>query len=190
MIRAALTFFAILLAGCSSQPMEPNYYLLRSDSDLSTRALQPATDYALGKVTIAPYIDQRGLLMETADGDLRAARLNLWAEPVYEGVRLYLLKEISAKSGADLLPAAADTSMGRINVRIDQLHGTNNGHARLVAYWWLEREGKVVAAYQFAEEEVLAADGYTALAAAQEELLSHLSQQIADSLVATRSAAE
>lgn len=190
MTRAAIISILFLLGACSGQSVEPSYYLLRSESDLSTRSLTPAEDFALGKVTIAPYIDQRGLLMETPAGDLRPARYHLWAEPVYDGVRLFLLKEISSKSGVDLLPSVSRPDLGAINVRIDQLHGTNDGHARLVAYWWLEQSGKLVSAHQFAEQQPLAADGYAALAGAEKQLLSKLAQEIATSLATVRSAAE
>lgn len=182
MIRAAIALLVIILAGCSSQPVEPKYYLLRSDSDLSTRPLQPVDDFALGQVIIAPYIDQRGLLMETTDGDFRPARHHLWAEPLYQGARLFLLKEISSKIGKDLLPSPRSPNTATVDVRIDQMHGTVNGNARLVAYWWLERDGELLGAYQFAEELPLAADGYGALAAAEKELLSILAGQMAESI--------
>ena len=190
MKRLAPVFILILLGACSSQPVEPNYYLLRSDSDLSTRALQPAEDFALGKVTIAPSIDQRGLLLETAEGDVRPARHHLWAEPLYEGVSLFLLKEISAASGSDLLPAPVGGQNGTINIRIDQLHGTNDGRALLVAYWWLEQGGKLITAYQFAEHRAIERDGYAALADAERGLLAALAVDIAEAIKASRSAAE
>jgi len=190
MTRTALILLLALLGACSSQPVETNYYLLRSDGDMSTRALEPSQDFALGAVTIAPYIDQRGMLMETAEGDLRPARNNLWAEPLYEGVHLYLLSEISILSGIDLLPAAANSSSALINVRIDQLHGTNDGRARLVAYYWLQKQGELIAAYQFAEYKALSADGYAALAEAEKSLLSELAVKIAASVESARSAAE
>lgn len=190
MTRAALLFTLLLLGACSGQPPEPNYYLLRSDGDLSTRTLQPADDFALGKVSIAPYIDQRGLLVETPEGDLRPARYNLWAEPVYEGISLFLLKEIASQSGDDLLPAVTNPDLGAINVRIDQLHGTSDGHAKLVAYWWLERGGELVSAHQFADLRPLASDGYGALVAAEKELLAMLAGEIAASLATARAAAE
>ena len=189
MNRATLLLILVCLGACSSQPPKTNYYLLRSDSDFSTRTLAPATDFALGNVYIAPYIDQRGLLMETPEGDLKPARYNLWAEPLYEGVSLFMVKEIASKSGTDLLPTAVRPGIGAINLRIDQLHGTNDGYARLVAYWWLEREGELISAHQFGEQLALAGDGYAALADAEKQLLSQLAGRIAESLAEARSTA-
>jgi uncharacterized lipoprotein YmbA len=71
-----------------------------------------------------------------------------------------------------------------IDIHIDQLHGTNRGTARLVAYWWLRRGGDVVSAHQFAEEMTLAENGYPSLVAAEEALLTRLAAKIAASLVA------
>ncbi len=171
----------MLLAACSSQVTEPSYYLLRGDVPLDSRPLKPNTEHGLGLVELAPYIDQQGLLLEVADGEIRPARNHRWAEPVYEGVRIFLLQEISRASGRDLLPLPP-SGVTLINVRIDQLHGTRNGEAVLVAYWWTSRQGEVLAGYQFAEREPLASDGYPALAAAQKSLLSQLARNIADNM--------
>ena len=190
MIRTAFLLTLLLLGACSGQPPEPRYYLLRSDADLTTRTLQPAGDFAFGSVSIASYIDQRGLLVETGAGDFRPARHHLWAEPVYEGVHLFLLKEVAHRAGEDILPAINSPGLSAINVRIDQLHGTKDGHARLVAYWWLERDGEVISAHQFADSRPLAADGYAALVSAEKQLLGNLAGEIASALGHLKSAVE
>jgi len=173
---------AALLGACSSQPPEPSYYLLRSDQPESTRALRTSSEYALGQVEIAPYVDQPGLVLEMRDGEMRPARQHLWAEPLYDSVRVLLLQEISAAYGADILPQTISGAGHTISVRIDQFHGTAAGTARLVAYWWLHDSGGLQTAYQFGGERALAGDGYGALAAAQKALLKELAVAIAGSL--------
>jgi uncharacterized lipoprotein YmbA len=54
-----------------------------------------------------------------------------------------------------------------------------------VAYWWLHRDKEVLAAYQFAEEQTLATDGYEALVTAEQALLSQLAREIAATLLVT-----
>lgn len=174
---------AALLSACAGQITEPSYYLLRSDQNMTSRPLKPSQYFSLGAITIAPYIDQRGLLLETHEGDMRPARHHLWAEPLYEGARILLLTEISRVKGQDILPASVDKRATSIDVRIDQLHGTQDGRARLVAYWWLQREGEVQAIYQFAEYRTLSEDGYAALAGAEKALLMNLAGEIAATLV-------
>src|SRR5690606_493448 len=105
---ARLLLVALLLAGCSSQPpAEPRHYLLRSDQPLATRALTADREYAMGTVSISPYLDQSGMVLETGAGELRPARQHLWAEPLYDAVRGYLMVEISQARGRDLLPLDA-----------------------------------------------------------------------------------
>lgn len=184
MTRVAILLLALgLLSACASQTTEPHYYLLRSDEDASTREMQPSEHYALGRVMLAPYIDQQGLLLETSAGELRPARHHLWAEPLYEGVRIFLLTGVSQAAGYDILPSSIRATDIRVNVRIDQLHGTSDGSARLVAYWWLVHDGEIQGAYQFAEYQKLDKDGYAALANAEKALLSRLAKEIAATLV-------
>ncbi len=182
MRRLAPLLLALLLGACAGPVTEPQHYLLRGDIAMDSRPLQPATGYGLGAVSVAPYIDQQGLLLETTDGEIRPARHHLWAEPVVEGVRIFLLQQISHDSGVDLIPLAADSDAALINVRIDQMHGTADGEAVLVAYWWLSRDGEAVSGYKFAETRGLDASGYSALAQALRGLLADLAGEIAGSL--------
>jgi uncharacterized protein len=186
-MKVASLLLVVLLAGCASQAIEPSYYLIRSKHDQESRQLNPSPDFSMGSVVIAPYIDQPGLLMETADGEIRAARHHKWAEPVYEGVRNQLIVEIGQAKGEDILPANLGNTALTLDVRLDQLHGTNKGTAKLVAYWWLRRGKEVLAAYQFAEEQPLVEDGYSALVAAEQALLAKLAVKIAASLVVPES---
>ena len=186
-MKVASLLLVVLLTGCAGKAIEPSYYLIRSDHEMETRELNPSKDFSLGSVVIASYIDQPGLLIETTEGEIRSARHNLWAEPVYEGVRNQLVVEIAQAKGEDILPASLAKTALVVDIRLDQLHGTNKGTAKLVAYWWLRRGQEVVAAYVFAEEQALVADGYTALVAAEKALLTRLAKNIADTLVITDS---
>jgi uncharacterized lipoprotein YmbA len=184
-MRVASLVLMVLLTGCAGQAIEPNYYLMRSKHDLESRELKPSRDFSMGKVAIASYIDQPGLILETKDGEIRAAQYHLWAEPVYEGVRNQLMVEIARAKGEDILPADLVQTPIVLDIRIDQLHGTNKGTAKLVAYWWLRRDKEVLSAYQFSEEQALATDGYEALVAAEEVLLAQLAKEIAATLLVT-----
>jgi len=181
-MRFLSVLLVLLLGGCAGQPIETSNYLMRSQQELVSRQLSPSSEYALGNVVIASYIDQPGLVLETGDGEIRAAQHHQWAEPIYEMVYNQLFVAISRARGEDILPRELVKAPVVIDIRIDQLHGTNRGTARLVAHWWLRRESTLVSAHQFAEEQALAADGYSALVAAEETLLTRLADQIAASL--------
>jgi len=98
-------------------------------------------------------------------------------------VRNILFVEIALASGEELLPSTLSEATTAVDIRIDELHGTYDGTAKLVAYWWLRRDGKVLSIHRFSESKVLGADGYSALVDTEEELLTALAQQIAASLV-------
>jgi uncharacterized protein len=177
-----LLVLALLSSGCANQVTEPSYYLLRPSPDLPSGELNPSSNFALGNVVMASYLDQPGLLMETDDGRLRPARQNLWAEPVYEGVRNILFVEIAQAKGEELLPSKISAAKTVVDIRIDELHGTNDGHAKLIAYWWLHRDGEILGIHRFSRSRALTTDGYSALVAAEEGLLTEFAQAIAASL--------
>jgi len=180
-----LSLLAMLALGaCAGQPVEPRYFLLRAEAPENSRSMAVNADFALSRVMIAPYIAQRGLLLEVAPGEIRAARHHLWAEPLQDGVYAMLLEGISAAAAQDLLPATAGATPAGVVVRIDQFHGTAEGDALLVAQWWVERDGAVEDARLFVQREPLRREGYAALAQAQRELLVQLAQAIGTALSA------
>ncbi|NND68430.1 MAG: hypothetical protein HKN19_12655, partial [Halioglobus sp.] len=179
--RHCLPVLAVCLLAACAGAVEPSYYLLRPDVAATSRTLEPAP-YRLGPVSVAPYIDRAGLLLETAPGQIRPARNHLWAEPVQEGVRALLAAQISRELGQDILPQDPTATGPIISIRIDQLHGTLTGEAKLVAYWSLIEGGATTRAEQFAGTLALASDGYRALAQAQKSLLNDLARSIANQL--------
>jgi uncharacterized lipoprotein YmbA len=184
-MKVASLLLMVLLYGCASQTVEPNYYLMRSDRDLQSGTLSTSKVFSLGSVEIAAYLDQPGLVMQTADGQMRPAAQNLWAEPVYEGVRNFLSTEIAQDYGQELLPTKVSLGTTAVNIRIDQLHGTLDGRAHIEAYWSLVRDGNVVALNRFIETRNLVTEGYTGLVDAEKVLLAELAKRIAASLATT-----
>jgi uncharacterized lipoprotein YmbA len=67
----------------------------------------------------------------------------------------------------------------RVDVRIDELHGTSTGEARLVAQWTLTQPDGVQLSYQYSTTEPLARDGYGGLVEAERETLRALAGEIA-----------
>lgn len=173
----------LLLSGCASQTVEPSYYLLRSNQGLPSAELNPSVDFALGTIQIAPYLNQRGLVIDIAESQIRPAVNHLWAEPIYDGVRNLLTTDIAIASGEELMPTNLSTDATVVNIRIDKLDGTLDGTAQIVAYWWLVNNGDVIALNRFSESRALTADGYGALVSAERALLEKLALHIAASLV-------
>lgn len=184
MKRLSCLLLATLLSACGGTPVQQNYYLLRADTSISTGALSTTAPFVLGGVRIAPYIDQPGLLVETEQGQIQAARFHQWAEPAQEGIRRYLLAELYRTSDGAVQPAGNEPDY-TINVIIDQMHGTADGAAILIAYWSIYRGGELIHTHQFVDREPLSADGYPALAEAHKRLLTNLAENITAGLPET-----
>lgn len=182
-----LALIAILLVTSCTSPVPPlKQYLLRADVPIPFTVEASGAVVGLGIVTVAPYIDGLGIVLETSDGEVRAARHHQWAEPLRESLRTFLALEISGQAG-QIIRAHNSGEIDwqrRIDIRIDELHGTANGEARLVAYWTVfdTVERSVASESSFIETEALSADGYEALIAAEKKLLRKLSSAIAATL--------
>ena len=90
---------ALFVTGCSASAPTLKQYLLRTDTP-SQFTLQDSTDaVGIGTLTVAAYIDGMGLVLETSNGEVRAARDHQWAEPLRESLRSYLSSKVSEQSG-------------------------------------------------------------------------------------------
>jgi uncharacterized lipoprotein YmbA len=176
----------LFVAGCSSSAPTLKQYLLRTDTPRQF-ILQDSNDVVgVGSITVAPYIDVMGLVLETSSGEVRVARDHQWAEPLRDSLRSFLSSKISEDAGQ----AIRAYNYGKINwtkridIHIDELHGTAGGDAKLVAYWILvdPSEREVLSENGFYETEALSHDGYEALVQAQKKLLSRLASAIAATL--------
>ena len=180
-MRIICLIAALLLTACSSQPPVTETYLLRSQ--VATGAGTPVIDsgVALGHIEVASYIDQPGLVLETGDGTIHAARNHLWAEPLQISLRRYLATQISGAVGRDVGATTSAATLTRIDVTVDQLHGNGRGAAVLVAYWQIDDKAGNKS-FRFSEQEALSGGGYGALVQAEEALLRRLADAIAASL--------
>lgn len=187
-MRAIILLSAVWLVACSGTPVPTQYYLLRSDIEQQSRDLAPSKNYAMGRILIAPYIEQPGIVLETNAGEIRPAMHNQWAEPMSQGLRQFIRIEVSNAVDEDIFPREYSEAELYFDVRIDQLHGTNDGQALLVAYWVVQRDSEILASYQFSETAALGSDGYGALVRAHKSLLSKLAERIGESMVKANTA--
>jgi uncharacterized lipoprotein YmbA len=174
--------------GCASTAPTTTRYLLRGDVPEGTARLAAPERISLGAVEVAPYLGERGLVVETEPNQIRPARYHVWAEPLADGLRGFLVAEISNALG---YPVGSDTAHQihwdrTVDVRIDRLHGTLSGDAVLVARWTItpgSGAGDAVA-FQLAASQPLLRRGYGGLVEAEIALLRRLAAAIAESLSA------
>lgn len=183
--RTALCTAALcaLLAGCAGKPaLEHHEYLLRPQQLETASGSHPAV--RLKAVSVAPYLDQDGIVLQTASAEIRVANQHAWAEPLEDAIRRYLQVSIANHAGvevevAPLTTGAAETSL---TVAISQFHGSADGRVRLVAGWTVARADREPLLLSFDQSVRQAADGYPALVVAHAELLERLAEAISDSL--------
>lgn len=185
-MRASVLAWALLLAACAATPPPTTRYLLPATTPEGTARVDPPVWIGLGRIDVAPYLAQPGLVVETEALQVRPARYHVWAEPLGDGLRRFLGAEISAALGVDV---ASDASQGHpwdytVEIGIDRLHGNLAGDAMLVARWWVRPaagRGEPVA-FRFAAVQPLPREGYPGLVEAEVALARQLAVAIAESL--------
>ena len=181
LLLGSMTLVAL---GCASSALQTTHYLLPMELPAVGAQLESAVPTGLGRVTVASYLAQPGLAIETETHEIRAARQHLWAEPLEDGLRRFLRNEISKALGYDI---GADATQQRrwertIDVSIDRMHGDLKGQARIVARWRVTPKGGDPSTYRFAATQPLPRSGYPGLVDAEIALARQLAGAIAESL--------
>ena len=184
MSKAVLALLLSVL-GCASSAPEPAYYLLRADERAPTPSA-PLAVIGLGHVTVAPYLERVGLVLRMDAIRVREAAHHLWAEPLDRGIWHYLGARLSAQLGGELGRDAAQRAswQRRVDVRIDELHGSLDGQTRLVAAWSIVdmASGDAIAEHRLVSARRQERDGYAGLVEAEMALLDELASEIARTL--------
>ena len=185
-MRNAAFLSVVLAVACAGSSAPPTQYLLRAEPAEQSGRVEAPVRVGLGRVTVAPYLDQSGIVVETEAGQVQAAREHQWAEPLDAGLRSYLRAEMSTALGYDVSAGSTDLAHWdyTVDVYVDRLHGTMTGKAVLdSSYRITPRPGAGgVAAYRFSRSVPLPREGYPGLVDAEADLVRQLAQAIAASL--------
>jgi len=191
-MKTTLTLLtALLLVGCAGKaPPENELYLLRSESTNRFDAGVQTATIGIGSLRVASYLDQPGLVVETTDGSMNPGHYNQWAEPLRESLRAVLANDIANATGKPVRARSYGETNWKlhtsqlIDLSIEQMHGTAQGQAMLVAYWAIidPNARSIVSEHEFSATETLSTSGYPALVEAHKRLLKSLANKIADSL--------
>jgi len=182
-MKNAAFFCVLLLVACAGSPAPRTQYLLRAQPSEKAGRVEAPVRVGLGRVAVAPYLDQSGIVVQTEAGQVQAARQHEWAEPLRAGLRSVLRAEMSEALGYDLSASPGDAAHWdyTVDVYIDQLHGTMAGTAVLDAGYRITPRLRVgdVAEYRFSRSAPLPREGYPGLVDAEAELARQLAQAIA-----------
>ncbi|WP_420554403.1 PqiC family protein [Neptuniibacter marinus] len=177
----ALAISFLLLSGCAQQTSrdENQFYLLSSDS----AAIQKVdTKHVIGlkPVTVAAYLNNAGIAIQTTESQLKIANHHLWAEQPNLAITRVLHGELNKKLSHSRID---NGQFGRssdwqysLSTHVDQFHGTENGLATFSGYWQLDKQGKVLFSARFNLSAPLEEPGYAALVSQLRQLLSQLAE--------------
>lgn len=183
-MRRAVALVILAIAGCAGSPPPPTEYLLsaRPAPAAGLRSYE-SVDVALGQLGVAAYLARDGIVIETADGRLRAARGHVWAEPLAQSLRRVLQSGIERTRGTAVAAEPLPGVQTVIDVDFERLHGTEAGRVMLMASWRVrDAAGEVLAQHRLVATRLTPADGYAALVRTHETLIGELATAIADSI--------
>lgn len=183
---AALAFLALVVA-CSSALPEPTYYLMRGEASGPSGRLDGSVRVGLGRLVVAPYLlSSRGIIVESAPGEVRAARLHRWAEPLDSGLRWLLRAEIARALGEDVAGGLVDRKEWdyTIDVVVSRFHGRMSGEALFEGSFVIRpaADPEERREFRFSKTQPLSDEGYAPLVAAEQRLVSELGASIAEAL--------
>jgi uncharacterized lipoprotein YmbA len=188
-------FFIFFVFGCSSSPkIDTHQYLLNPDthnaaSDNTQHDLQGSKQIIIVEpITLATYLNQRGIVLLTDKHEIKVAHYHRWAEPLDENIHRYMLTVLSESSSRFAFQAAsrstAQNAHLKLHITIDQFKGTSDGRALVAGDWQLNdtKENTPIAADSFSYEESLAESGYIELVNQLALMLDKASLKILDTI--------
>ena len=167
-MRYAPLALLVVVVACSAAPATSTQYLLRADPVDGGGRIQVPVRVGLGRVVVAPYLDQSGIVVQTAAGQVQAARQHEWAEPLDDGLRSFLRAVMSESLDYDVGAGPVDPDRWDyvVDVGVDQLHGTIDGTAVLDGSYRITRtRGNDIVEFRFSRSAPLPREGYPGFSA-------------------------
>jgi uncharacterized lipoprotein YmbA len=162
--RSWLLALLLLPVACARSAADVEQYLLPEPQ----AAAVPRSDAAslqLAPLQLAAYLDVPGLVLQTSDVELHAARNYRWAEALGLQLQRQLRQGLQQQLGLLVLdpPGTAKAEALQLALQVDAFHGEGRGTARVAGRWLLQQQGRIIASADFDRRVTLAADGYPAL---------------------------
>ncbi len=184
----SLAVLLMLTTACGrSQPT--TYYALKAEECTVTAANLPKTTLRIARVAIPQYLEREPVVLREQNSvALTVDSLNVWAEPLGDGIRRtlhqVLLKPLLAQ-GITVLPVTTESN-GTYTLFVDilTLEGTKNGTARLVAQWSLVAGDttKIICDGIFSDAKEVAGNTYANLVETEGELVTKCARQIQENI--------
>ncbi|MEI8574090.1 membrane integrity-associated transporter subunit PqiC [Methylomonas sp. WH-1] len=176
---------ALLLAACSSQPMQ--FYMLSAETDTpSVAAVLPAdTVLGLGPIHLPAYLDRPQLVTALSEHQYELDDQHRWAERLDDNIARVLRLSLAKQLGIDQVVRYPWTPRQAIDYQISfdilELHQTASGQSRFSVQWQLKKAEQVVLGKRFECSEA-AGKGAEASVAAQSRCLTRFSIELANEI--------
>jgi uncharacterized lipoprotein YmbA len=187
-----LLALGLLLAGCGSSPPN-NYFLLSAHEAPVPGGTTPSL--GVGPIEIPQYLSRKNMVYNGAENTLQVASLDLWAEPLQDGIQRVLALNLAGlldTQSVSYFPwhPRREPEYG-VKLNLLQLDA-NNQQAMLTAEWLVYRpatDASVTRRISRLQAPLTAGNSEPAqVAAAYSELLFQLSEIIAATIKADRAA--
>ncbi len=181
---------AALIAGCSTRlPGEGTTHYLLTDKPTASEPTGGERLLRVKRIELARYLDVEGIVMQTSDVAVQAARNHLWAEDLaaqlHRDLRQRLAEQLDGVRvlGPDERLHAPEREIMELTVTVDRFQGRFDGYAVVGGRWQLlDSQGEVQAGKRFQREQVLSHDGYPALVESLKDVWASVVAGIANGL--------
>lgn len=174
----------LLLAACSSNVEETNYYQLPTPQQASALHQSGMASRMLWveQVSVPDYLAGNGVVYQTSEVKYAIGTQNLWASPLDQQLRTTLVTNLGQQ-----LPGwvVASTPLGNeqdtLNVTVTGFHGRYDGRVIVSGEWLLNHQGQLIKR-PFHIEMTQQQDGYDAMVKVLGEAWSREASDIAREL--------
>ncbi|MBJ7550834.1 PqiC family protein [Marinomonas ostreistagni] len=177
-MRVLLVLIGIaILAGCSSQTLQPpKYYVLNgAPAHLSASALNQVP-LTVRSVILSEYLQSSNIVLQVSDHELFFSANNLWAEPLQVGIKKALENNLSAAGNLQ------DASF-QLDLNVDYFHIIDQDSVILSGdFSVFDEQGRVTLKDHFALRHPLNNSGYEYAVSIMSATLKSLSEKIAASI--------
>jgi uncharacterized lipoprotein YmbA len=183
-----------LIAACSSaRPLDTSYYRLTPEHLATGAAATPRPTVVLEKVSLAQFLRQTGMVLQTGSHEIQISKTHLWAETLEQALPRALAIALRQHSGEyDFLIANTDYVAGadrRIRVSFDSFHANTNGEVTAAGHFQIIDGGNQQTAaptHDFRFTETLTEDGYSQVVDRLLDTLDELATLIVQDLASFR----
>ncbi|MBD3585103.1 hypothetical protein HHX48_05065 [Salinimonas sp. HHU 13199] len=183
MIKSGLLIAGlILLAGCASEPVSLNYYLLHSPATEEAASKEITGRLRIDKIKLPDYLKQRGLAMQTGPTTILFSSQHVWAEPLAGDFLQTLSANLWQDQGIEVFSQniydKAQTT--GVTLVIDDFIATHKGFVVLKGQYWLFPDDGEPVSKRFFLRADQQQDGFEHTVEQMRELIAQLAAEMAN----------